>query len=58
MLIFIEIALLVLIVTMLLVFRSKKYNQYVQYRELKKKCGEIDSRRKEAEDALSKAQTE
>lgn len=58
MLIFIEIALLVLIVTMLLVFRSKKYNQYVQYRELKKKCGEIDQRRKEAEDALSKAQTE
>ena len=43
---------------MLLVFRSKKYNQYIQYRELKKKCGEIDQRRKEAEDALSKAQTE
>ena len=58
MLIFIEITLLVLIVSMLLVFRSKKYNQYIQYRELKKKCGEINQRREEAENALSKAQTE
>lgn len=50
-----EIALLALIVTMILWFRSRHFKKWSEYQELKKKCEHAAQRRQEAEQAALRA---